>query len=36
MTAMFKDGTGGCAGQSASLGCPGCDGLSDVFPFIFI
>ena len=32
MTLMFKDGIGGCAGQSASPGFPSCSGCSSVSP----
>ena len=33
---MLKDGTGGCAGWSASPGYPGCSSLSGVSPTIFV
>ena len=36
VTSMFKNGTGGCAGWSASSGFPGCGGLSGVFPIVFV
>ena len=36
VTSMFKDGTGGWAGWSASPGFLGCGGLSDVSASIFV